>query len=286
MENNLEKSIFKPKMRVTLLDENGCPVSDRLVDTYTELNTGPKINHTGPIRVECTMTSKQDIENFKTYLDRLTGTLPLKEPTAGRGRPTSGVTKELESPREEILASVENMVNEGKNQKDITQYLRKLGFVFILTEEFKLHFPEFEFDKKDIGDPNYNGQYPNSLSWMIRRVKEAKDPKLDKYDPQIIFGFSIIEGPSKKVVPYLYKDRRKPFKVEPVKKALTFSSVGFTKYPAYMLEEERLKFSTEIRQLLNNPEKKPSKFWMRWFRDVIFPDNIAESMQKIFEDNK
>ena len=55
----------------------------------------------------------------------------------------------------------------------------------------------------------------------------------------------------------------------------------FTKLPKYMLEEERIKFSTEQRQLLLNPEKKPSKFFMRWYRDVIFPDSIKEKMEEV-----
>lgn len=273
-----EKEVFKPKLRVTLLSETGCPIQDRLVDSYTEFNTGPKISHNGPIRIEVTLQNKQDINSLKEYIDRLTGTLPLKEVSAGRGRPSSAV-KELESPREEILFDVQNMVSEGKNQKELTKYLRKLGFVFILTEEFKMHFPEFEFDKKDIGDPTDNGQYLHSLSWMVRRIKEAKDPKSDKYDPQIIFGFSIIEGPSKKVVPYLYKERKKPLKVIPVKKALSFSTVGFTKFPVFMLEEERLKFSTEQRQLMLNKEKQPSKFFLRWSRDVEVPEEVWESLK-------
>lgn len=274
----MEKEVFKPKIRITLLSDNGCPVQDRLVDAYTEFNTGPKISHNGPVRIECTLQNQQDIDNFKTYLDRLTGTLPIKEPSAGRGRP-AGVTKEIESPREEVLAEVEKLVKDGKNQKEITKYLRSIGFVFILTEEFKMHFPEFEFSHKDVGDPTENGQYLNSLSWMVRRLKEAKDPKADKFDPQIIFGFSIIEGPGKKVVPYLYKERKKPFKVEPAKKALTFSQVGFTKYPKYMREDERLKFSFEQRQLMFNKEKKPSKFFLRWCRDVEIPEAIWEDLK-------
>lgn len=282
----MEKEIFKPKLRITLLSENGCPVSDRLVDAYTELNTGPKVQHKGPIRVEVTLENKQDIEKFKRYLDGLSGTLPIKE-NVGRGRPTSSVVKELESPREDILSDVEKMVSEGKSQGDIVTYLRSIGFVFILTEEFKFHFPEFEFNKKDVGEPNDNGQYLNSYSWMVRQIKRAKDPKADKFDPQIIFGFSIINSPNKKVVPYLYKERRKPLKVAKTSSnTLSFSKVGFTKYPAFMIESERLKFSTEIRQLLNNSEKKPTKFFIRWFKDVKFPDTIKDKMNEIYNNSR
>lgn len=144
----MEQEIYKPKLRVTTLSENGTPLSDRLVDAYTEMNSGPKVQHKGPVRVEVTLTNKQDIDNFKEYLDRLTGVLPAKAPTAGRGRPAGTTIKNLESPREDILADVEKMVEEGKSQQEIIKYLRELGFVFILTEDFLYHFPGFEFDKR------------------------------------------------------------------------------------------------------------------------------------------
>ena len=279
-----EKEIFKPKMRVTLLSENGCPTSDRLVDAYTELNAGSKVKHDGPIRVEITLSNKTEVSQFKDYLDQLSGTLPIKQPTAGRGRPsTTSVSAELNSPREDILEEVIQMVNQGKTQKEVIKYLRDLGFVFILTEEFKMHFPDFEFNPKDIGEPTGNGQYLKSLSWMVRCIKRAKDPKADKFDPQIIFGFSILEGPSKKVVPYLYRERKKPLRAKPAAKGMSFSTVGFTKYPVYMTEEERLKFSTEIRQLLNNPNKKPSKFFVRWYPDCKFPEKLVEPMAEALQ---
>lgn len=40
------------------------------------------------------------------------------------------------------------MVEEGKSQQEIIKYLRELGFIFILTEDFLYHFPGFEFDKR------------------------------------------------------------------------------------------------------------------------------------------
>ena len=120
----MEQEVYKPKLRVTTLSENGTPLSDRLVDAYTEMNSGPKVQHKGPVRVEVTLTNKQDIDNFKEYLDRLTGVLPAKAPTAGRGRPAGTTIKNLESPREDILADVEKMVEEGKSQQEIIKYLR------------------------------------------------------------------------------------------------------------------------------------------------------------------
>lgn len=275
MENKEEKKVFKPKMRITTLNEDGSYIQDRLVDAYTELNSGPKFQHNGPVRLEITLQNQQDIESFKTYIDQLSGKLPIKEVT-GRGRPTMGTTTQLESPREDIMFKVESMVKEGSNQDDIIKYLRGLGFVFLLTEDFLFHFEDFPFAKKDIGDPNSNGQYINSYSWMVRCIKRAKDPRADKFDPMILFGFSILGGPSKKIIPYLYKERKHPFRVETGKKILTYSTVEFSKMPAWMLPDERIKFSAEQRQLLANPEKQPSKFFLRWSHDVLLPDAIHE----------
>lgn len=275
----MDEITYKPKLRITTLEGSGAVLSDRLVDAYTELNSGPKVQHKGPIRVEVTLTCKQDIENFKTYLDRLSGNLPLKEVT-GRGRPSSASGAIAESPREDILMEVENLVKEGKNQDDIIKYLRGLGFVFILTEDLLYYFPDFPFDKKDVGEPNENHQYPESYSWLIRCVKRAKDPKTDKFDPMILFGFSIIGGPSRKVIPYLYKERKPILRIEKGKKVLSFSKAEFTKMPRYMLEEERLKFSTEMRQLQLNPEKQPSKFFLRWASDVQVPPKVFEQLKE------
>lgn len=277
----MNEEVYKPKLRITTLTENGTPISDRLVDAYTELNMGPKVQHQGPIRVEVTLTNQQEVGQFKDYLDMLVGNLPIKVQSPGRGRPSGSTTPQLESPREDILADIEKMVSEEKSQQEIIKYLRGLGFVFLLTEDFLFHFKEFGFDKKDIGEPTQNNQYPDSLSWMVRCIKKAKDPKADKFDPMIIFGFSILGGPSKKVVPYLYKERRKPLKAQVGKKTLSFSQAEFTKLPKWMLESERIKFSTEQRQLLMNPEKKPSKFFMRWVNDAVFPDSIKDKIEEI-----
>ena len=270
---------FKPKMRITLLGKNGEVQNDRLVDSTSEFYTGPKIKHDGPVRFEVTLVHKEDIDSFKTYIDQLKGNLPLKPQTPGRGRPSSSGPTLTESPREDILANVQTMAENGKTQAEVIKYLRELGFVFILTEDFKYYFPDFEFNSKDVGVPHHNGQYLHSLSWMVRCIRKGKDPKTDKFDPMIIFGFSIMDGPSKKVVPYLYKERKNPIKIKESKKVLSFSSVEFTKLPPYQTEEERIKFSFEQRQLMLNPEKKPSKFFTRWSPDVEIPQSAWEKLK-------
>lgn len=272
-----EEINFKPKMRISLLDNNGAILNDRLVDAYTEMSAGPKNAHQGPIRIEFTLTSQQEIESAKKYLDQLTGNLPLRD-TQGRGRP-SAAAKEVDSPRESILVEVEKMVEAGKNQDDIIKYLRGLGFVFLLTEDFLQYFPEYEFNIKDVGEPTDNKQYLNSLSWMVRCIKRAKTPASDKFDPMILFGFNIIQDKkSDKVVPYLYKERKKPLRVKPGKK-LTYNKVEFSKMPKYMIEAERLKFSTELRALTLDENKAPSKFFIRWAPEVEIPKTTWEKLK-------
>ena len=63
----MEEKTYKPKLRITTLEDNGSYIQDRLVDAYTEMNSGPKVQHKGPIRIEVTLTNKQDVENFKNY---------------------------------------------------------------------------------------------------------------------------------------------------------------------------------------------------------------------------
>ena len=75
----MEEKTYKPKLRITTLEDNGSYIQDRLVDAYTEMNSGPKVQHKGPIRIEVTLTNKQDVENFKNYLDERVGNLPIKE---------------------------------------------------------------------------------------------------------------------------------------------------------------------------------------------------------------
>lgn len=275
-----DKINYKPKIRIQLLDDESRVLDDRMVDQYTELINGPKKTHDGPIRVDLTLMNQQDIDLFKEYLDKLKGKLPIKE-IQSRGRPSTNQNLSLESPREDILVNVEKI----EDQDEVIKYLRDLGFVFLLTEDFKTYFPEFEFENRDIGKPNNSGQYLDSYSWMVRCIKRAKDPKSDKYDKMIIFGFSLIKGRSSKIVPYLYGERKKPLRI-PVKDntSISFSKVTeLTKFPVYMVEAERLKFSTEMRQLMLSPDKKPSKFFLRWYRDVKFSEENQKKINEIIK---
>lgn len=282
-ENNTIK--VKPKMRIQLLDTELRCISDRLVDQGIEFMQGAKVKHSDPIRVEVVLTSKNDIDSFKTYLDQLAGNLPIKV-IGTRGRPSGKSPKELNSPREDIYAKVEELC-EKNVQDQIIDYLRDLGFVFLLTEDFLHYFPDFKFRARDIGEPNRNGQYPESYQWLVRRIKMAKDPKADKYDPQIIFGFQILNKRSPKFVGYLYKEFKSRMKAKvPERNALTFANFEMAKLPEFMLEEERLKWSSEMRMLIMDKNKKPSKFFLRWAPDVLLPQSHIEKLKHLNIDFK
>lgn len=269
----------KPKIRIQLLDDNLRILEDRLVDQSIEFYNGPKKSHKGPLKFEITLTCQQDIDSFFNYVEKIRSDLPIKE-VVNRGRPSlNSSNQNIDSPREDILVQVEKF----EDQDEMIKYLRGLGFVFLLTEDFLTYFPEFEFDIKDIGKPNSTGQFLDSLSWMVRCIKRAKDPKSDKYDKMILFGISLQNGRSKKVVPYLYNERKKPLRI-PYKDdtKVRFSKVTeLTKFPPYMVEAERLKFSSEMRQLFQSPDKKPSKFFLRWYRDVKFSEENQKKIQEV-----
>lgn len=285
-----EKEIFNPKMRIQLLNENGTIKSDRLVNQSIEFNTGPKDSHKGATRFEITFQDKQDIDNFFAYLDKLRSDLPQRDITSRGRKPGEAATKSLETPRENIILDVEKMAKDGKVQDDIIKYLRGLDFVMILTEDFLIHEKNFPFKSNDIGEPNSNGQYPDSIVWMARRIKKSKtNPSLDKYDSMVLFGIQILKKKRKfKLVPYLYKERKEVISLD-IKEGNknSFSLVKeFTKFPHYMTEEERLKFQAEYRMLIANQEKEPSKFFTRWSQDVYLSKDIYKGLKHLVDSGK
>lgn len=268
---------MKPKIRITLLDNNLAPLSDRLVDQGIEFMQGPKDKHEGPVKIEFILETKNDAIALKKYIDQLSEGKPEKE-VSSRGRPTN--TKELSSPREDILLEVENMAKEGKTQEDIIKHLRSLGFLFLLTEDLLRYFPDFPFQIRDIGQEKH-GQYPDSYHWLLRCTKFAKDPRADKFDPMLLFGFKF--GKSKRIIPYLFRNRSNKIKADQdSNNPVAFNQIQeLTKFPHYQTEEERLKWQTEMRQLISNHDKKPSKFFLRWASEVILSKDNAKNLSHL-----
>ena len=117
-------------------------------------------------------------------------------------------------------------------------------------------------------------RYLEEYEFLIKRIKEAKDPRNDKFDPVLIFGIKIIKERHSRVLTIMNGEVSK-VKIElPTDKPMTLKSTNLLKYPTYMTEEERYKFGIEHRMLFRDESKKPTKFYMRWYRDVKVGDEL------------
>lgn len=245
-------------MHIMLFEDNGVIKSERLVKQDPEFNSGPKEKHNGPMRISFSLVDKKDVEKAITYLEKLSLDLPLGAIKKPVGRQPSSMESNLDYNRHEQV--LKDAIDNSNNQDEFIKSLRELGFIFTVSEHLKLIIPE-AYEMKKIHLDNYE--------WLIRRTKEAKVPTNDKFDPQLLIGIKIMEGRSNKVVIYLngeYKEK-KIIKI-PTKKALTVKNTNLIKYPDYMLPEERLMWGNQHRALFNDPSKKPSKFYMRWVKDI------------------
>lgn len=246
---------FPVKMRIQLLENNGTLLSDRLVGQDLELKSGPKEQHTGPFRIEFIANSQEDITNLKNWMDKLSGILPIEKVKKG---PKKGKLK-LESP-EHIKETLESITATYKNEGDLIRALRDQGFVFRSSEFLKL------FNIAEVQDKH------QSYSWMVKAIKLAKNPKADKYDPQLLFGFKLSKtGGSGHVRVYMYKKPYTVLNIDPAQgKAINYTKKELLVFPTYMREDERARFSIEHRKFKMNPDAKTSKFYDRWKDDVKF----------------
>lgn len=268
----VEKSI-----RIQLFTPEGIIISDRLVKQLPEFYAGPKETHLGPLRIEFTLEDKDDTNGAIEYLRRLTGDLPLKvKGTPGAIKKTSSQLNNdevFDNNKEQII--IDLLHRNEKNQDDVIKELREMGFIFITSDFLKWVIP----DTYHIKEP-----HKEKFQWLIRRTKEAKDPKNDKYDPQILVGISILEKRNDRIVTYIYGEYKDSFRIPvPEKKAIKLSKTNLMKFPHYMNEEERLKFGQEHRLLFNNSERKPSKFYLRWYKDVQIGDELKIDHDEILK---
>ena len=250
---------FVKKIRITGYDNDMNMQFDRLVAMDTELKSGPKEPHSGPIKLEILLSSEEELDLFlNSYLPKLSGRLPIvskvKPPKAG-----DNLDDDPDS-RSKIVDHISS--EEIGNQTEAVSYLRSLGFVFV-TEDYM----------KDLGILTdvqmgiFLKLSNNGYTFMVLRVKRSKtDPMLDKYDPKILFGFNLNE-----VLPIKCIFFDELFSLDKsVSEKKIKAKTEFAKFPPYMVEEERFKFSKELRLLRDNDEKQPSKFFLRWYNDVSF----------------
>lgn len=263
---------MKKNVRIQLFTPEGGMVGDRLVSQMTEFYAGPKEKHEGPIRIEFTLENKDDAESAITYLKQLVGDLPI----GNKVKKVSTTTSQINSSEDKLEITTQLLEKYKDNQDELIKEFRDMGFYFVSGDYLKYLTPE-AYNIKEIHTKNYQ--------FMVKRIREAKDPKNDKYDPQIILGIKIMGERSDKVLLYAYGEYVDRFKLEvPSKKPLTFVKTNLIKYPPYMQEDERLKWGNEHRILFNTPDKKASKFYKRWYKDITVGDELRiDNLEERFE---
>ena len=264
------KTIEK-KMRQQLFDADFNQLEDRLIAQDTELYKGPKSPHKGPIKIEVCLFEQEDVTNFITYLGKLVGNLPIeakvKSPKKQAGDDTSGI-------HDTIIEKVKNAAQNG-HQDDVLRILRELGFVCITTDDLRAA-TDTKITKEE-----------EKLQWMVRLLREAKNPINNKYDTTVLYGFQLM---GEKVPTFLAIEFNRTIPVEcPWKsdKAYNFKKLNLSKFHPAMVEEERLKFSQELakyRKLIKDGEKlpeAPTKLFRRWMPYVEFLEK--EEFEKAWE---
>lgn len=249
----------KKKLRIQLFDDEGFQVQDRLVEQDIELYQGPKDVHKGPMRIEVNLWEQKDIDGFIEYLKKMRGELPMHAP--GKHKPKKTGSKIALEPqhREQILDYIKGLETQDK----VIAYLREEGFEFVTYE----YLESLELaDKTGIID-----KHKEKYQWMLKLVKKAKNPLNSKYDPTLCFGFKIVGKKLESFVIYLYGEKhsvqKKPWKDT---KKLSFKNTEMINFPPYMMQEEKDKFRAELAHYRQYPEKKLSKFFKRWMKDVEF----------------
>lgn len=243
---------MEKKLRLQLFDSEGRMGIDRLVSQDPEFNAGPKFKHHDPIRVEFTLFNKEDVDKCKKYLDQLSGELPLTE------RKSKKVAIDTGDNREEVLTQVMGQME--LNQDLLIKDLRERGFRFMMYDYLKT----LEYNNLPIKE-----RHQEEYQWMLLSLKQGKNPKTDKYDPMLAFGFNLLGERTEKVLVYLNGEFHQSYKVPlPEKPKETFKKSGMTKFPKYMMEDERERFRFELRKLELEPEKNPTKFFNRWWQFV------------------
>lgn len=241
---------MKTKMRIKLLDKNLIVSSDRLVDQDIEFKTGSLVKHKGPIGIEVTLRNKGDIESLKTYMEQLAGELPIAERKVYKTGKKASSSLLDEGHLEDMLKEMERKC---KSLDDMVKYLRERNFKFVTSQ-----FIQDKGFKTIIRGSHLDKQF------MVRCLKEAKDPKNDKFDPQLLIAVDFMpKGPNAKV--YMYDKFLKTLVMEWDKKSdINFKKIVLTKFPTYMIAEERERYRAEERKYQIDPKLEKSKFWLRW----------------------
>jgi hypothetical protein len=137
------------------------------------------------------------------------------------------------------------------------KWLRGMGFVFLLSDRIEA-----------MGLPvNLKNTHKEGYQFMVRCIKQAKDPSNDKFDPILVIGFKLLPEKSEDIVIYWEGEFSKKIK-KTLSKSQTNNSIfikgEYTKFPEYMTLDERERWRREDRLLLMDKTREPSKFYLRW----------------------
>lgn len=252
---------FKKKLRIQTFDSEGFQITDRLVEQDIEFYQGPKEAHEGPMRLEMNLWEKDDIEKCIEYIKKLSGQLPLVTPGNNKPKKLKGHGKVVLEPeqREELI----KLTLAIESQDEIIQSLRDNGFEFLT----------FDYIQSLGLDTGISEKHQQKYQWMMKLVKKAKNPLNNKYDPMLAFGFKLIGKKVDTFVIYLYKKKHKIAKKPwSPKNKVSFKNTDMIKFPSYMIQEEKDKFIVERDLLRRFEDRKPSKFFLRWAKDVEFKE--------------
>lgn len=242
------------RIRVQLFDEESRLISDKLYKQGSEFATGPKFTHNGPMRIEVTMDNQEDVEKAITYLKKLSGLLPL-EAKEKKAKKVGKIDSDSESYVEEIM----EIINSSQDQDELIKALREQGFVFVTRD--LLHQME-RFEKVEWENDDWR---TDKFQYMVRLIKESKNPMLDKFDPTIIVGIKIYKKRTDEVQVYRFGEFTGTLEIKvPGKAQESFTTQKLHIFPEFMSEKEKERFRKEYREMERDPEKEPTPFYLRW----------------------
>lgn len=253
-----EPKALNKKLRLQLFDPNFNQINDRLVGQDIEFSKGPKEPHKGPMKIEVCLFEQEDVDALIAYLGRMRGALPLETKTK-KLKANTAINQDDAGWREALL---EDLKING-SQEALIQDLRGRGFVFLTWDSL----PQKPKPIEAVAEEEL-AEY----QWMLLRVKEAKNPINDKYDPTLMLGFKLLGKKVKKylVMQYLETVVELALPWEDKHDNL-FKKTEMAKFPNYMTLEEREKFRIELYKYRKAPEGfEFSKFFKRWATDVDF----------------
>lgn len=250
------------KMRIKLYNpDNGLLVEDRLVEQSTELTIGPKRSHVGSITLEVNFWDQSSVEKVIEYINKLIGHLPITSKKSKVRLSKGTIELEEHEPLEDLM---EAALIKNKTQEQLIKFLREQGFRFIDATVITELVPELQ-DKLKLKPKHKDFQF------MVRIVKEAVDPRKDRYDYRLVFGIKVLGAKIEKVVVYLFGKFKTKVNI-PWKKTTynLFKKVDkIMVFPEHMDYEERKKWRIEHKRLEVKPHLTPSKFYTKNARFVM-----------------